>query len=776
MTTPLTDEQRQIVAAIRQFVEKEVKPVASALEHDDIYPRELVARMKELGLFGCLIPEAYGGLGLNSTTYVMIIEELCRGWMSLAGVINSHVMMALIVTTFGTEEQKRRLLPAMARGEKRGGLCLTEPHAGSDVQAIKTVARRQGDSYLITGTKMFVTNGREGNTFALLVRTDPTAEPPHKGMSCFIVEKGPPGFTVAKSISKLGYKGVDTAELVFEEFPVPAANLVGGVEGQGFRQVMAGLETGRINVAARAVGVAQAAFEDALRYAQLRHTFGQPIAQHQAIQLKLADMATKLTASRLLTYWAADKKDTGQRCDLEAGMAKLFASESAQEIALEAMRIHGGYGYIKEYPVERYYRDTPLMIIGEGTNEIQRLVIARQLLERYGERQDALKSLEQEPEERRQLVQAIRTWVERDVIPVASRYELADEYPVEIVEKLKGLGLFGATIPQEYGGLGLDYITYAMIVEEICRGWMSVSGILNTHLIMAYIVTHYGTEEQRRRFLPAMARGEKRGGLALTESSGGSDVQAIQTVARRDGDHYVITGSKMFITNGRHGNTFALLAKTDPQAKPPHKGMSCFIIEKGGPGFIVSRDLDKLGYRGLDTCELHFDEFRVPAANLVGGVEGQGFRQVMAALETGRINIAARGVGVAQAAFEAALRYSQQRSAFGKPICQHQAIQLKLADMATKVTAARLLTEWAAAKKDSGERADLEAGMAKLFASEICYEVALEAMRIHGGYGYTTEFPVERYYRDAPLLIIGEGTNEIQRLVIARQLLKRHPV
>ena len=775
MVRAIADEQRQIVATIRQFVEKEVKPVASALEHGDIYPHELVARMKELGLFGCLIPETYGGLGLDVTAYAMIVEELCRGWMSLAGVINSHLMMALIVAQFGTEEQKRRFLPAMARGDKRGGLCLTEPHAGSDVQAIRTVARRQGDRYLITGTKMFVTNGREGNTFALLAKTDPSADPPHKGMSCFIVEKGLPGPTVAKSIGKLGYKGVDTAELVFEEFPVPAANLVGGVEGRGFKQVMAGLETGRINIAARAVGVAQAAFDDALRYARERQTFGQPIAQHQAIQLKLADMATRLTASRLLTYWAAEKKDSGQRSDLEAGMAKLFATEAAQEIALEAMRIHGGYGYIKEYPVERYYRDTPLMIIGEGTNEIQRLVIARQLLERYSERRGALKSLEGEPAERRQLVQAIRAWVERDVIPVASRYDQADEYPLEIVEKLKELGLFGATIPQEYGGLGLDYQTYAMLVEEIARGWMTVVGLFNTHLIMAYIVTRFGTEEQQRRFLPAMARGEKRGGLALTEASGGSDVQAIRTVARRDGDHYALTGSKMFVTNGRHGNTFALLAKTDPEAQPPHRGMSCFIVEKGGPGLTLGRDLDKLGYRGIDTCELTFDGFRVPAANLIGEKEGEGFKQVMAALETGRINIAARSVGLAQAAFETALRYSQQRVTFGRPICQHQAIQLKLADMATKITAARLLAGWAAAKKDAGERVDLEAGMAKLFASETAYEVALEAMRIHGGYGYTTEFPVERYYRDAPLLLIGEGTNEIQRLIIARQLLQRHP-
>jgi alkylation response protein AidB-like acyl-CoA dehydrogenase len=775
MTRTPTEEQRQIVAVVRQFVEKEVKPVASALERDDRYPYALVARMKELGLFGSLIPQEYGGLGLDYTTYAMVIEELCRGWMSLAGVINSHVMMALIVESFGTDEQKQRFLPAMADGGKRGGLCLTEPHAGSDVQAIRTVAKRRGDDYLITGTKMFVTNGREGNAFALLARTDPTAQPPHRGMSCFIVEKGAPGFTVAKSIGKLGYRGVDTAELVFEEFPVPAANLVGGVEGQGFKHVMAGLETGRINIAARCVGVAQAAFDDAIRYAQLRQSFGQPIARHQAIQAKLADMATKLTASRLLTYWAAEKKDTGQRCDLEAGMAKLFASEAAQEIALDSMRIHGGYGYIKEFAVERYYRDTPLMLIGEGTNEIQRLVIARQLLERYGEQQGAQRPLDGEPEERRQIVQLIRSFVERDVIPVASRYEAQDQYPFEIVEKLKELGLFGATIPQEHGGLGLDHVTCAMIVEEICRGWMAISGILNTHLVLAHILIHFGTDEQKRRFLPALASGDKRGGLALTEPDAGSDVQALRTVARRDGDYYVVNGAKMFITNGRHGTTFALLARTDPNAKPAHKGMSCFIVEKDATGFTVSRDLDKLGHRGVDTCELVFENCGVPAANLVGGKEGRGFGQVMAALEGGRITVAAAAVGLAQVSFEAALRYSQQRSAFGKPICQHQAIQLKLADMATKVTAARLLTEWAATRKDSGERADLEVGMAKLYASEIGCEVSLESMRIHGGYGYTTEFPVERYYRDAPLQLIGEGTNEIQRQIIARQLLKIHP-
>ncbi|MFQ5897431.1 MAG: acyl-CoA dehydrogenase family protein [Candidatus Methylomirabilia bacterium] len=770
----LADQDPQIVTLVREFVEKEVKPVASALEHDDIYPHDLVARMKELGLFGCLIPKAFGGLGLTSTAYALVIEELCRGWMSLAGVINSHLIMALIVTDFGTEEQRERFLPAMARGDKRGGLCLTEPHAGSDVQAIRTVARRQGEAYRITGTKMFVTNGREGNTFALLARTDPAASPPHRGMSCFIVEKGHPGFQVAQSLSKLGYKGLDTVELVFEDVSVPADNLVGGVEGRGFKHVMAGLETGRINIAARAVGVAQAAFEDALRYAQLRPPSDHSGAGRQAIQLRLADMVTELSAARLLATWAAKKKDAGQRCDLEAGMAKLFASEAAQEIAMDSMRIHGGHGSLKEYRVERYYRDTPLMIIGEGTNEIQRLVIARQLLERYGERHGALHALEGEPVERRQLVQLVRTFVEKDVIPLASRYERADEDPFEIVEKLRELGLLGATIPQEYGGLGLDSTTCAMLLEEISRGWMSLSAILTAHLSLAAIVTRSGTEAQRRRFLPALATGDKLGGLALSEASGGPDLQAVRTVARRDGDSYVITGSQMFVTNGRHGAIFALLAKTDPEAGSPESGLSCFIVEKGGPGLTVSRDLAMLGFRGLRTCEMILEEFRVPAGNLVGEREGEGFAVVMAGTESDEIAIAARGVGVAQAAFEAALRYSQQRSAFGKPICQHQAIQLKLADMGTRLTAARLLTLRAAEKRDAGEGASLEAGMAKLFASEMAYEVALDAMRIHGGYGYITDFPVERYYRDAPLLVVGEGSTELLRLRITHQLLTTH--
>lgn len=377
-----TEVQAELIDTIRRFVEREVVPVASKHDHENSYPHELVARMNELGLFGATIPTEYGGLGLDFSTYAMIIEELCVGWMSLSGILNTHLLLAYMIRTQGTAEQKQHYLPKMARAEFRGALCLTEAHAGSDVQRIRTTATRRGDVYAINGAKMFVTNGREGNLYALVCKTDPKIDPPHKGMSLFIAEKGP-GVTISRDIEKIGYKGVDTVEIAFEDFQVPAANLLGGVEGHGMQHVLNGLEVGRINIASRAVGVARAAFEHAIRYAQQRETFGKPICEHQAIQLKLADMGTRIEAARLLVRQAAYKKDTGQRCDLEAGMAKLFASETCGWVTLEAMRVLGGYGYTKEFPVERFYRDAPLMIIGEGTNEIQRTIIARQLVKRY---------------------------------------------------------------------------------------------------------------------------------------------------------------------------------------------------------------------------------------------------------------------------------------------------------------------------------------------------------------------------------------------------------
>ncbi len=369
---------------------------------------------------------------------------------------------------------------------------------------------------------------------------------------------------------------------------------------------------------------------------------------------------------------------------------------------------------------------------------------------------------------------SIDRFLERDVAPYVQKLEHDDEYPADMVERMRELGLFGATIPSAYGGLGLSAVLYARIVERISRVWMSLTGIFNSHLIMAAAVERFGTEVQKNEFLPRFASGELRGGLALTEPDCGTDLQAIRTAARRAGDHYVINGTKTWISNGIHGQCFALLVKSDPQAQPRHRGMSLFLAEKGD-GFTVSRKLEKLGYKGIDTAELVFENYRVPADRLIGGEEGLGLKHALSALELGRINVAARGVGLAQAALDQALAYSQVRKTFGKPICEHQAIQLKLADMATQVHAARLLTEDAARTYDRGQRCDLEAGMAKLFATEAAVDVALEAMRIHGAYGYSKEFVIERLYRDAPLLVIGEGTNELQRIIIARQLIERNP-
>ena len=373
------------------------------------------------------------------------------------------------------------------------------------------------------------------------------------------------------------------------------------------------------------------------------------------------------------------------------------------------------------------------------------------------------------------ILDSIERWVEREVRPIARHHDHADEYPHELVGQMQALGLFGATIGEEYGGLGLSASTYAQIVTTIAAAWMAPVGIFNSHLIMAACVERHGTAAQKAHWLPRFASGELRGGIGLTEPDAGTDLQAIRTVARRDGEAYVIDGTKTWITNGIHGECFAVLVKTDPAAVPRHAGMSLFLCEKG-PGFTVGRKLKKLGYKAIDSAELVFDSHRVPADRLIGGVEGQGFVQAAQGLALGRINVAARGAGIAQGALREALRYAQQRKTFGKPIAQHQAIQLKLADMATRVEAARLLIRQAAAKYDSGERCDLEAGMLKLFASEAGVENSLEAMRIFGGYSYSTEFDIERFYRDAPLMCIGEGTNEMQRIIIARQLLERNPV
>jgi alkylation response protein AidB-like acyl-CoA dehydrogenase len=379
----LSAEEKSLIDTVRDFVEKQVKPVVRELEHANTYPEELIETMKEIGIFGLAIPEPYGFGQVSMPCYVAVTEELARGWMSLAGAMGGHTVVSKLIMLFGTEEQKRKYLPRMAIGELRTTMALTEPGGGSDLQAMRTVARRDGDDYVINGSKTWITNARRAGLVALLCKTDPEAQPAHKGVSILLVEKVP-GFTVSKDLPKLGYKGVESCELNFTDCRVPADALLGTAEGKGFAQMMKGLEVGRLQVAARATGVARAAFEDALRYAQERESFGKPIWQHQSVGNMLADMGTKLSAARALLQSAAEKFDSGARCDMEAGMAKLYASEVGMEIALDAVRVHGGYGYSTEYDVERYFRDAPLMIVGEGTNEIQKNVIAKQLVARGG--------------------------------------------------------------------------------------------------------------------------------------------------------------------------------------------------------------------------------------------------------------------------------------------------------------------------------------------------------------------------------------------------------
>jgi alkylation response protein AidB-like acyl-CoA dehydrogenase len=375
------EHENLVLDMVDKFLDTEVRPHVHALERDDVYPTDIVEKMKAMGLFGCIIAPEYGGLGLSTSTYAKIIERMSAVWMSISGIVNSHLIMSMAVQRNGTESQKSVFLPKFATGELRGGIGLTEPDCGTDLQSIRTVAKRVGDDYVVNGRKTWISNSLYGNCLALLVKTDPNATPRHKGMSLLIAEKGR-GFTVNRKLEKLGYKGIDTCELSFDEYRVPADRLIGGVEGRGLQQILNGLELGRINVAARGVGIAHAALKEAVAYSQIRKTFGKPICEHQAIQLKLGDMATRLEAARLLTYRAAEAYDRGERCDMEAGMAKLFATEAGLENSLEAMRIHGAYGYSKEFSIERLYRDAPLLVIGEGTNEMQRIIIAKQLIER----------------------------------------------------------------------------------------------------------------------------------------------------------------------------------------------------------------------------------------------------------------------------------------------------------------------------------------------------------------------------------------------------------
>lgn len=375
-------------------------------------------------------------------------------------------------------------------------------------------------------------------------------------------------------------------------------------------------------------------------------------------------------------------------------------------------------------------------------------------------------------DEQRMFRETLRRFVDTEIVPVARDWEHSGRYPTEIVATMRSMGLFGITVPEAYGGIDVDRVSFALVFEEISRGWMGIAGILGSHSLACWMIARYGTEEQKQAYLPELATGARRTGIALTEPAAGTDLQGIETTARLDGDHYVVNGTKMWITNARYADPLPVLVKTDPAARPAHQGMSILLVDADSPGYAVTKDIPKLGYKGTESCEVVLDNVRVPRANLLGGVEGRGMQQALSGLEVGRINVAARSVGLAQRAYDEALGYAKARTAFGRPIAEFQAIQLKLAEVATKLQAARLLTYWAAARSDAGKRVDTESGMAKLFASEVALEAAIESMRVHGGYGYSTEYEVERLYRDAMLMNIGEGTNDVLRMVVAKALVK----
>lgn len=374
-------------------------------------------------------------------------------------------------------------------------------------------------------------------------------------------------------------------------------------------------------------------------------------------------------------------------------------------------------------------------------------------------------------EEQAQFQRVLRDFVDAEIVPVAKEWEQADRYPAEIIDKMAELGLFGLLVPEEYGGVDADFVTFTLVFEEIARGWMGIGGILGSHSVSTWMLARHGTEQQKRKYLPELATGARRTGIALTEPDAGTDLQGIRSTAERDGEHYVLGGSKMWITNARHADPLPVLVKTDRSAEPAHRGMSVLLVDADAPGFTVTKDIPKLGYKGTESCEVVFEDVRVPAENLLGGVEGRGMQQALSALETGRLNIAGRSLGIAQRSYDEAVAYAGEREAFGQAIGQFQAIQLRIAEMATRLQAARLLSYWSASKLDRGERADLETGMAKLHASEVALQAAQESMRVHGGYGYSKEFEIERLYRDSILMTIGEGTSDIMRTVIAKSLL-----
>ncbi|MEB3196061.1 MAG: acyl-CoA dehydrogenase family protein [Candidatus Sericytochromatia bacterium] len=764
--TAVESHSNALIEMVRSFAERELAPHAARWDREAVFPVDTFREMGRLGLLGIPLPEQYGGGGGSVQDYILAVEEIAKADAGVGCAYSVHVSaVAMTIAAFGSEEQKARYLPKMATGEWIGAYALTEPGHGSDAGHLQAKAVRDGDGWVLSGTKQWITNAGYAQAFLVFARTN-ADEPGPKGITCFIVEAGTPGLEVGRVTHKMGVRSSDTRDLVLNQVRVTDAQILGSLGG-GFTIAMRALDSGRIGIAAQAVGIATAALEAAKRFALERESFGQSIAKFQAIQWKFADGATRLQAARLLVQKAAQLRNDGRPHTLAGSMAKLYASKTCREICNEAVQIHGGYGYTDEFPVERHYRDAKITEIYEGTSEIQKLVIWRNIqsmTDHFEKLADSYLNEEQRMARDMMAELAYGQFAGR-----AMEIDHTEEIPWDNIQAMRDAGVLGLPIEEAYGGGGSDYVSFAIMSEVFAETCATTSVIMDAHISLAMKpIALFGTEAQKQAWLPRMATGEWLGCFALTEPNSGSDAGSLRTTAVRDGDDYILNGGKVFITNGSFSKVAIVFASTD--LSKGNKGISAFIVDTASPGFVVGKKEEKMGIRASDTRALFFENLRVPAANRLGE-EGQGFKVALATLDGGRIGIGAQAIGIAHGAFIKALKYTQEREQFKQKIADFQGVQFMLAEMATEIEAARLLVRYGAELKDAGEKFNMVASMGKLLASEVASWAANRAVQLHGGYGFVREYEVERYMRDAKITELYEGTSEIQRLVIGSNYL-----
>jgi alkylation response protein AidB-like acyl-CoA dehydrogenase len=764
-----TDGHDEFRASVRAFVESELQPHADDWERDGDFPNWVFKRMGDLGLLGLRYPTGYGGRGGDWGHAIVLAEEMAR--VGSAGVGMAVAVQAEMATPpidrFGTPEQKERYLAPAIRGEKIACLAITEPDAGSDVANIRTTARRDGADWVLNGRKLFITNGRRADVCVLVARTDTPAG--YEGFSLFLVDTDRPGFHVSRTLHKLGMHSSDTAELALDDVRVPDDALL-GEEGKGFFQIMWELQGERVVGAAGSLAGGWLALELTLDYAKER-----PIGSFQVQRHRFAEMATELTSAQQLVYDVALAWERGEYPVREISMLKLHAGVVVNRVVNGCLQIHGEHGYSSGSWVERAWRDARLLRIGAGTDEVMRESISRIEAVRQepvtrvsGSRFAAIPRDGLFTEEHDRLRAGVREFVGRRLAPHAEAWEREGEFPVrEVFREAGEMGLFGAKYEERWGGTGPDLVADALITEELAGcGSAGVAGALGAHKDLATLYVHrFGTEEQRERWLTPSVAGALIGALAVTEPDAGSDVAAITTRAERHGDAWVLNGTKTFVTNGPIADYVVVAARTDAEAEP-HRGLSLFVVERDSPGFEARR-IETVGWRTSHTGELSFDGCRVSGGHLLGA-EGQGFRLVTESLRWERLVMALAAVAAGRRTLAEAERYANERTAFGRPVGRFQVWRHRFADLATELEAARALTYHALRTVVAGEDGDREVSMAKWYACELDWRVADEALQVHGGYGYTKEFPVERAWRDARLGPIGGGSTEIMKEIIGR--------